>query len=143
MIFIFINIKTRLTSPHFKCIKIDNLINLKHHKKDFGLDVAWTFSAAGHGKGPWDKIGAAVKATATRASLYGNPDVQFRDAIDFWSFTFDQNDRFDPNESRPIESYFLTRERIKTLLKANLRLRWQTLTANSTFRIHKSEVRND
>jgi hypothetical protein len=107
------------------------LLNLKYHKKDFGLDAAWTFSASGHGKSPCDGIGATVKAAATRAALHGNSDAAFQKAFDFWSFTFDTNDRFETNEPSPIETYFLPKERVEEEFKNNLESRWEKLSSNS------------
>ena len=118
-------------ASHFK--NNYNLLNLRHHKKDFGLAAAWTFSAACHGKGPCDGIGAAVKATVTRAALHGNPEAQFQKAMDFWSFIFHVNERFPTGESGPIESYFLPRARIEEQLKQNLEARWEILTSSSEY----------
>ena len=83
-----------------------------------------------------------MKATATRAALRGSPDAQFQEAFDFWSFTFDTNDRCPTSESRPIESYFLAKARIKKLFSENLQTRWGTITSNSEFMTHESETMN-
>ena len=45
------------------------MINLQHHQHDFNMHASWTFSASGHGKGPCDGIGAAVKSSANRSVL--------------------------------------------------------------------------
>lgn len=46
-----------------------NFVNLCHHKKDFGIDAEWHFSATAHGKGPCDGVGGTVKREAARTSL--------------------------------------------------------------------------
>ena len=54
-------------SAHFK--NNTNILNLIHHKADFNLEASWTFTAACHGKGAGDGIGAVVKTIARRAAL--------------------------------------------------------------------------
>ena len=51
--------------------------NLVNHHADFHIQASWIFSAAGHGKGPCDGIGAAVKSTATQHLLKGGPNASF------------------------------------------------------------------
>ena len=109
------------------------LLDLLYHKKDFGLEAAWTFSATRHGKGPVDGIGATVKATATRAALQGRPNTNFQSALDFWSFTFDKNDRSQSNEPSPIECCFLPKERVEKVARDILEKRWSRLTVISKF----------
>ena len=104
-----------------------------HHKNDFSLEAAWTFSASGHGKGPCDGVGATVKATATRAALQGRPDANFRKALDFRSFTFDVNDRLTLNGSSPIETSFLPKERVEKSFEEKLDKRWKNITVNGKF----------
>jgi hypothetical protein len=106
---------------------------LLYHKKDFGLEAAWTFSATGHGKGPCDGIGATVKATATSAAHQGHPDANFQKPLDFWSFTFDANDRSKLNEPSPIESSFLPKERVEKIFRKKLEKRWTLITTKSEF----------
>ena len=69
-------------SAHFK----NNLcmINLAHHKVDFGLEATWTFTATGHGKGAGDGIGAFLKSTARRATL--SKGVHLLSPKDFYNF---------------------------------------------------------
>ena len=40
-----------------------NLSNLVYHKKDFGIDAEWHFSATSHGKGAYDVIGGTFQTT--------------------------------------------------------------------------------
>ena len=58
-------------------------MNLLYHKKNFDIDAVSTFSATAHGKGLCDGIAATVKATATRATLQGQPNTNFQTALDF------------------------------------------------------------
>ncbi len=51
------------------------VLNLLHHNNNFCLKAVWTFFATGHGKGPCDGIGAAVKSTATLA-VVGYPHIE-------------------------------------------------------------------
>ncbi|CAF2062009.1 unnamed protein product, partial [Rotaria magnacalcarata] len=87
--------------------------------------------ATGHGKGPCDGIGATVKATATRATLQGHPDTNFQSALDFWSFTFDKNDRSQLNEPCPIECYFVPKEQVEKVNREVLERRCSQITSNS------------
>ena len=100
-------------ASHFK--NSYTIMNLLYHKKDFDIDVVWTFSATAHGKGPCGDIGVTVKATATRATLHGQPNTNFQTALGFWSFTFDKDDRSYLNEPSPIECCFLPKERVEKI----------------------------
>ena len=111
-------------------------MNLLYHKKDFGLEAAWTFSATGHGKGPCDGIGATVKATATRAALQGRPNANFQTPLDFWSFTFDTNDRSEFKEPSPIESFFLPKEQVHKMFREKLENRWKQITSSSKSHVY-------
>ena len=68
---------------HFK--NNASILHLSHHKIDFGLDAFWIFTAAGHGKGAGDGIGAVLKSTAGRTTLSKN--VLMSNAKDFYEFT--------------------------------------------------------
>jgi len=68
---------------HFK--NNASILNLIHHKSDFGLDASWTFTATGHGKGAGDGIGAVLKSTARRATLSKN--ILMSNAKDFYEFS--------------------------------------------------------
>ena len=49
--------------------KIENFLNLYHHKAYFRVDAEWNFFTSSHGKGPCDGLGDTVKRLAARASL--------------------------------------------------------------------------
>ncbi|XP_063223012.1 uncharacterized protein LOC134531252 [Bacillus rossius redtenbacheri] len=46
-----------------------NLINVCHHKNDFGLSAEWNFFATSHGKNACDGVGGTTKREVTKASL--------------------------------------------------------------------------
>ena len=46
-----------------------NLLNLCHHKDDFGLTVDWSFFATSHGESACDGLGGTIKRLTARASL--------------------------------------------------------------------------
>ena len=118
-------------ASHFK--NNYTIMNLLYHKRDFGIDAVWTFSATAHGKGPCDGIGATVKATATRATLQGQPNTNFQTALDFWSFTFDKNDRSHLNEPSSIECCFLEKERVEKIYRQILEKIWNRITPSSKY----------
>ncbi|CAF4947149.1 unnamed protein product, partial [Rotaria socialis] len=62
-----------------------SILNLIHHKIDFDLDACWTFTAAEHGKGAGDGIGAVRKYSARYATLSRN--ILMSNAKDFYEFT--------------------------------------------------------
>ncbi|CAF3305172.1 unnamed protein product [Rotaria socialis] len=67
-----------------------NMINLQHHQYDFNMSASWAFSASGHGEGPCDGTGAAVKSSANRAVLLG--DTLISSIEDFLNFTKKSNE---------------------------------------------------
>ena len=54
---------------------------IAHHRNMFGLDCSWQFFEAGHGKGPCDGVGGAVKRNATTAIKKG---ITIQGAADFY-----------------------------------------------------------
>lgn len=64
-----------------------NITNLLYHHQDFSLEAAWTFSSSGHGKGPCDGLGAAVKSAARKYLLKQGPEGSFSTAKEFYLFT--------------------------------------------------------
>jgi hypothetical protein len=69
------------------------MLNLAYHLQDFNLGAAWTFSSAGHGKGPCDGLGAVGKSTARKYQLKQGPEASFCSPEDFYRFTLKKNDR--------------------------------------------------
>ncbi|CAM2703613.1 unnamed protein product [Rotaria socialis] len=68
---------------HFK--NNANILNLIHHKTDYDLEAALTFTAAGHGKGAGGGIGTVIKTIARRATLSKN--ILLSTAKDFFEFS--------------------------------------------------------
>ena len=66
------------------------MTNLLYHDQDFSLEAAWTFSSAGHGKGPCDGLGAVVKSAARKHLLKQGPEGSFSTAKEFYRFTRDR-----------------------------------------------------
>ena len=67
--------------------------NLVNHHANFHIQASSTFSAAGHGKGPGDGIGAVIKSTATQHLLKGGPNASFSSPKEFFEWCFAKNDR--------------------------------------------------
>ena len=67
--------------------------NLANHHADFHIQALWTFSAAGHGKGPCDGIGAVVKSTATQHLLKSGANASCSSLKEFFEWCFARNDR--------------------------------------------------
>lgn len=69
---------------HFKNrYQMANLIN---HKKDFGIEAEWHFSATAHGKSAFDGVGATFKREAYRASLLAKPSDAILTSHDLYSW---------------------------------------------------------
>ena len=64
--FIIVNISDGCPNQ-YKCRQ--NLVNLLHHEKDYGIMASWNFFATSHGKGAYDGIGGTIKREAARESL--------------------------------------------------------------------------
>ena len=47
-----------------------NLMNLRYHESDFGIDAIWSFFATSHRKSPCDEIGGIVEMKIARTSLH-------------------------------------------------------------------------
>ena len=71
-------------AAHFK--NNVNILSLVRHKADSGLDACWTFTATGHRKDAGDGIGAVLKSTARRATLFKN--ILLSTAKDFYEFSY-------------------------------------------------------
>ena len=44
-----------------------SMLNLCHHKDNFGINATWSYFATSHSKSPCDGIGGAVKRTTAKA----------------------------------------------------------------------------
>ena len=67
--FRFSKLKQLARSCDFIVTKIERILLICHHNKDFGMPAEWHFFATSHGKGPCDGVGGTVKRLAARASL--------------------------------------------------------------------------
>jgi hypothetical protein len=79
----FLNSLSDGAPAHFK--NNASILNLVHHKTDFGLEACWTFTVTSHGKGAGDGIGAVLKSTARRVTLSKN--ILLSTAKDFYEFS--------------------------------------------------------
>ena len=108
-------------SGHFK--NNASILNLVHHKADFGMDAWWTFTASGHGKAAGDGIGAVLKSTARRVTLSKN--ILLSTPKDFYEFSRQQQLEAADASSKAypsIEVFFLNGKEVEktkaTVLKA-------------------------
>ena len=116
-------------SAHFK--NNSSMLNLVHHKGDFGLEACWTFAATGHGKGAGDGVGAVLKSTARRATLSKN--FLLSTAKDFYTFSYKQqmetarsSDKIIPG----IEVLFLDAKEVEQVKKTVLQVRSEQLRSS-------------
>ena len=119
---------------------------MANHRADFHIQASWTISAAGHGKGPCDGIGAVVKSTATQHLLKGGPNASFSSPKGFFEWCFAKNDRIvisrpsrtttlqsestymaEPN--CPIEVRWLSADTINKEYDSILMSRWKCLSS--------------
>jgi hypothetical protein len=117
-------------SAHFKNAK--NMMNLTYHKRDFGIEASWSFSATSHGRGPVDGIEASVKCRGTRHLLSGTPDRAFLSPEDFFKFTREVNDhqvmKGDLEPNRPIEVFYVDKSAVDNTFKKVSEPRWLQLS---------------
>lgn len=114
---------------HFK--NNASILNLVHHRKDFGLDACWTFTVTGHGKSAGDGIGAVLKSTARRASLSKN--ILLSSAKDFYEFSRQhqlQNANRSNQQNRSIQVFFLDSEEVKQVKEGVMRARNEELRSS-------------
>ncbi|CAF4897575.1 unnamed protein product [Rotaria socialis] len=129
---------------HFK--NHSNIINLLYHQDDFAIFASWTFSASGHGKGPCDGIGAAVKSSANRAVLHSS--TVFLSVEDFLKFTKKFNEDSAKSSQRnepPSNVYFLQRDAIERNTRELLMERWNKTRgrAKGIRTYHQFDPQND
>ena len=116
-------------SAHFK--NNASILNLVHHRNDFGVDAYWTFTVAGHGKGAGDGIGAALKSTARRASLSKN--ILLSTAKDFYEFsrmhqleTANRSNKQDPG----VHVFFLDSKEVEQVKEGVMNARGEQLRSS-------------
>ena len=99
-----------------------------HHKKDFGLEASWTFTATSHGKGPCDGIGASVKSTATRTTLTSGRSITTPN--EFYDFTVEFNahaQRASTDKELPIHAFYVDASAVDKVYDDVLKIRWKQL----------------
>ena len=116
-------------SAHFK--NNASILNLVHHRNDFGLDACWTFTVTGHGKSAGDGIGAVLKSTARRVSLSKN--ILLSSAKDFYEFS--RNHQLQTanrsNQQNPsVHVFFLGSEEVKQVKKGVMKARDEQLRSS-------------
>ena len=65
---------------------LKNFKNLAEHKNDFDVEADWSFSATGHGKGPWDGLAGSAKREAALESLRRSSMNPIQTPYDFFEF---------------------------------------------------------
>lgn len=64
------------------------IVNLTHHRQDFGLEAEWHFFPTSHGKGACDGLGGTLKRLAARTSLQRiNNPIQTPKELFEWAVT--------------------------------------------------------
>jgi hypothetical protein len=104
------------------------MMNLIHHKCDFGIEASWTFSASGHGKGPSDGIGATSKSSANRSVLTSGTILS--SPKDFFNFTKKINEEAAVSKNLnepPINAYYLDSITIENVNETLLSERFKQL----------------
>lgn len=61
-------------------------VNLKNHKRDFGVTAEWHCHATAHGKNACDGVGAVFKREAARASLLAKPSEAILNATALYNW---------------------------------------------------------
>ena len=79
-----INYHTDGYAEQYKNLK--NFKNLAEHQSDFGVEADWSFSATGHGKGPWDGLAGSAKREAALESLRRPSTGPIQTTNDFFEF---------------------------------------------------------
>ncbi|CAF1461704.1 unnamed protein product, partial [Adineta ricciae] len=118
-------------SAHFK--NNASILNLIHHKRDFGLDASWTFTATDHGKGTGDGIGAVLKSTARRDTLSKN--ILMSNAKDFYEFSKKQQletAKRSNKDNPPVNIFYLDSDEVEKVKKTYLKTRTEKLRATGT-----------
>ena len=64
---------------------------ISHHYEEFGLSARWDYLEAGHGKGPCDGLGAAVKRAADYCVSRGKQVIQSPHDFFAWTQSKDNN----------------------------------------------------
>ena len=116
-------------SAHFQ--NNASMLNLVHHRNDFGLDACWTFTVTGHGKGAGDGIGATLKSTARRASL--SKYILLATAKDFYEFSRKhqlENANRSNKQNPGVHIFFLDSEEVEQIKEGVMKARGKQLRSS-------------
>ena len=112
---------------------LKNFKNLAAHKEDFGIEADWSFSATGHGKGPWDGLAGSAKREAALESLRRPSMEQIQTPSDFYKFV---KEKF-----INVQVEFISEEQIQEVEKEVLVERFKTAkTIKGTKGFHSFET---
>ena len=112
---------------------LKNFRNLAEHQKDFGVKADWSFSATGHGKGPWDGLAGSAKREAALESLRRPSIDQIQTPSDFYKFV---KEKF-----KKVQVEFISEEKIQQVEKDILTERFKTAkTIKGTRGFHSFET---
>jgi len=127
---IFLDSLSDGASAHFK--NNATILNLVHHKADFGVDACWTSTATGHEKEAGDEIGAVLKSSAKRATLSKN--ILLSTAKDFYEFSYEHHleTANSSNKQNPgIHVIFLDSKEVEQVKGSLLKVRSEQLRSSS------------
>ena len=112
---------------------LKNFKNLTEHQSDFGVEADWSFSATGHGKGPWDGLAGSAKREAALESLRRPSTDQIQTPSDFYKFV---KEKF-----KKVQVEFISEEKIQQVEKEVLSERFKTAkTIKGTRGYHSFET---
>ena len=112
---------------------LKNFRNLAEHQKDFWVKADWSFSATGHGKGPWDGLAGSAKREAALESLRRPSIDQIQTPSDFYKFV---KEKF-----KKVQVEFISEEKIQQVEKDILTARFKTAkTIKGTRGFHSFET---
>ena len=112
---------------------LKNFKNLAEHKTDFDVEADWSFSATGHGKGPWDGLAGSAKREAALESLRRSSMNPIQTPYDFFEFV--------KKKFQKIQVEFISEEKIQSNEKELLSERFKSAkTIKGTRGYHSFET---
>ena len=112
---------------------LKNFKNLAEHKTDFDVEADWSFSATGHGKGPWDSLAGSAKREAALESLRRSSMNPIQTPYEFFEFV---KEKF-----QKVQVEFISEEKIETNEKDLLSERFKSAkTIKGTRGYHSFET---
>ena len=112
---------------------LKNFKNLAEHKTDFDVEADWSFSATGHGKGPWDGLAGSAKREAALESLRRSSMNPIQTPYDFFEFV--------KKKFQKVQVEFISEEKIQSNEKELLSERFKSAkTIKGTRGYHSFET---